>query len=329
MKILITGVAGFIGFHLSKFLLAESNFEIIGIDNLNNYYDLDLKKARLLNLKKNPYFIFKKLDLCNKKSLRELFCFYKPDYVVHLAAQAGVRYSLQNPEAYINSNIVGFFNLLEECKRNKTKHLIFASSSSVYGKNDKFPFKVSDNTDRPSTIYAASKKTNELLAYSYSSLYKLPTTGLRFFTVYGPWGRPDMAYFLFTDAIYKNKTIQVFNNGEMYRDFTYIDDVINVINKIIKIIPKQKSNKKNVPFQIFNVGNHKPVKLKKLIEIIEQNIGKKAKKVYLPMQPGEVYKTYSDNDDLQKKILFSPKMTINEGIKRFIDWYKEYYGNIT
>lgn len=329
----ITGAAGFIGFHLSRRLLGEG-CTVIGLDNLNDYYDVNLKKARLEILKKCEAFKFIYADLQDKKALEDAFKDNKMDIVVNLAAQAGVRYSITNPHAYIQSNIVGFMNILEECKRNNIEHLVYASSSSVYGMNVNMPFSIHHNVDHPISLYAATKKANELMAHTYSHLYDLPTTGLRFFTVYGPWGRPDMALFLFTDAIMNNKPIKVFNNGEMKRDFTYIDDIVEGIVRLLNNPPKQNSkwNKadadpgtSSAPYKVYNIGNNKPVELMEFIETIEEKIGKKAIKEYLPLQDGDVPMTYADVDDLTEDVGFRPDSSINMGIGKFVDWYKEYY----
>lgn len=331
-KILVTGSAGFIGFHLVKELLLGSNF-VIGIDNLNNYYDPRLKKERLKKLDSvfsnkdiKSKYIFKEMDLCNKEDLEILFDSNSFDIVINLAAQAGVRYSLENPASYINSNILGFSNLLENCRHHKIKHFIFASSSSVYGMNKNQPFKTNDKTDFPISLYAATKKSNELLAFSYSHLFKIPSTGLRFFTVYGPYGRPDMAYYNFTKLINEGKEINVFNNGDMKRDFTYIDDIINGIIKLINRPPAEKSmqgSNAKAPFNIFNIGNNNPVTLRRFITAIESSLGKKAIEKNLPMQPGDVPITYADIDDLSDYIGFKPTTSIEDGISKFVDWYKE------
>lgn len=322
LKVLITGAAGFIGFHLSKKLL-ENSFEIIGIDNLNDYYDVDLKKDRLNILKKYNNFYFELLDISDKEKLENLFKSHEFDIVINLAAQAGVRYSIDHPDCYIKSNIIGFYNILECCRNYKPEHLLFASSSSVYGKNKKVPYEESDKVDTPVSLYAATKKSDELLAYAYSNLYNIPVTGLRFFTVYGPYGRPDMAYFSFTKKIMNDEVIKVFNNGDMYRDFTYIDDIVEGIYKLIEKIPG--TDEHNVKYKIFNIGNNKPVKIIDFINILEKYIGKEAKKEYLPMQPGDVYETYASVEELQKEIAFSPNTSIEEGLKKFVDWYKKYY----
>ncbi|AFZ01134.1 NAD-dependent epimerase [Calothrix sp. PCC 6303] len=326
MKILITGVAGFIGYHLAEELLLESE-QIYGIDNLNSYYDVSLKKARLSQLNLNSNFKFQYLDLIDSLGISQLFQQEKFDCVVHLAAQAGVRYSLENPQAYIDSNLIGFTNILEACRHNQIKHLIFASSSSVYGANIKVPFSVSDNVDHPISLYAATKKANELMAHSYSHLYNLPITGLRFFTVYGTWGRPDMAYFKFAKAIDQNKSIDVYNYGKMQRDFTYIDDVVEAIARLIHKSPQKMSANinSNACYKIYNIGNNKPVGLLRFIQLIESAMGKKAEKNFLPMQPGDVTATYADVDDLIRDIGFKPSTSIEEGIERFVQWYQGYY----
>ena len=333
MKILITGAAGFIGFHLSKLLL-DNDYEVIGIDNLNDYYDPNLKKDRLEILGKNNNFIFHKIDLKDKTEVDKTFETYKPDYVINLAAQAGVRYSLKNPYAYVDSNLIGFMNILEACRNYPVKHLIYASSSSVYGGNKVAPFSTSHNVDHPVSLYAATKKSNELMAHTYSHLYKIPTTGLRFFTVYGPWGRPDMAYFSFTKNIIEGKPIKVFNYGNMERDFTYIDDIVEGVYKLLDVIPKPNPDwdetKDDIstsfaPYKIYNIGNNQPVQLMKFINILEEKIGKKAEKIYMDMQPGDVLRTYADVSDLEKDIGFKPSTSIEEGLEKFVAWYKDYY----
>ncbi|HEX3029178.1 MAG TPA: NAD-dependent epimerase [Clostridia bacterium] len=332
-KIFITGCAGFIGFHLSKRLLEEGHI-VIGLDSVNNYYDVSLKEARLEQLKKFNQFIFYKASLEDTQAINDIFhenCF---DTVINLAAQAGVRYSLENPRAYIDSNLVGFTNILEACRHNKVKHLIYASSSSVYGANTKIPFSVHDNVDHPLSLYAATKKANELMAHTYSHLYGLPVTGLRFFTVYGPWGRPDMALFIFTKAILEGRPINVFNNGKMMRDFTYVDDIVEGITRLIKKVPEPNNNwsgdkpdpgTSKAPYKIYNIGNNQPVELEEFISTLEHKLGKKAIKEYLPLQPGDVPKTYADVNDLMRDVGFKPKTTIDEGIGKFVDWYKAYY----
>ncbi|HPG30524.1 MAG TPA: NAD-dependent epimerase [bacterium] len=332
-KILITGAAGFIGFHLTCKLL-KSEYDITGIDNLNNYYDVKLKEDRLAILKKNSQFKFFKLDLADKSGMSELFEKGKFDIVVNLAAQAGVRYSLKNPYAYIDSNITGFLNVLEGCRYCNIKHLDFASSSSVYGGNANMPFSVHQNVDHPVSLYAATKKANELMAHTYANLYKIPVTGLRFFTVYGPWGRPDMALFLFTKAIINDEPIDVFNYGKMKRDFTYIDDITEGISKIMLRIPEPDNDWDRMnpdpassfaPYKIYNIGNNNPVELIDFISAIEENLGKKAKKNFLKMQDGDVPATYADVDDLVRDSGFKPDTPVEKGIGKFIKWYKEYY----
>ena len=320
--ILITGAAGFIGFHLANVLL-KKGFLIIGYDNLNDYYDVNLKKARLDILNQFDNFKFIHADLADEKAVNETFKTYKPDIVVNLAAQAGVRYSIENPKAYIDSNIVGFFNILEACRRNPVEHLVYASSSSVYGNQQKTPFSVDDNVDRPISLYAATKKSNELMAFTYAHLYKIPATGLRFFTVYGPFGRPDMAYFGFTNKIFAGEPIKIFNNGDMLRDFTYIDDIVTGIENILPCSPEADENGDR--YKIYNIGNNKPEKLLTFIETLENIIGIEAKKKYLPMQPGDVYQTYADVSELEKNFNFKPQTSIGEGLTRFVKWYREFY----
>ena len=334
MKIFITGSAGFIGFHLVKALL-KVGYKVTGIDNLNDYYDPQLKLDRLDNLSifadQNDLtgeYTFIKLDIANDCELRSLFEEQEFDIVINLAAQAGVRYSLENPKAYVESNLVGFTNILECCRSAKIKHFIFASSSSVYGMNVKQPFSTSDNTDYPISLYAATKKSNELLAYSYSHLFQIPTTGLRFFTVYGPYGRPDMAYYKFTAAIDEGSPIDVFNNGEMLRDFTYIDDIIEGILRLVPKIPmpiRTDISNALAPFSIFNIGNNKVVSLDKFIEVIEKAIGKKAIKKYVDMQLGDMYLTSANIEKIKSHINFKPKTSIEKGLPMFVDWYKKFY----
>ncbi|MDT2599298.1 NAD-dependent epimerase [Enterococcus hulanensis] len=330
MKILVTGAAGFIGSRLIE-LLDDKN-EIVGIDNLNDYYDTSLKIARLNKLNPKNNFRFLKMNLADKDSMLNLFSKENFDIVIHLGAQAGVRYSIENPYAYIDSNIMGMMNILEGARNNPVQHLIYASSSSVYGGNEKVPFSTEDSVDHPVSLYAATKKSNELMAHTYSNLFDIPTTGLRFFTVYGPFGRPDMAYFSFTNKIVKGETIEVFNNGDMMRDFTYIDDVVEAIIRLIPEIPQRNPNwtEKDVseswaPYRLFNIGNSTPVKLLDFIETIEKHLGIKAKKVFKPMQPGDVQKTFADVADLERVINFKPTTTIDSGIKKFVNWYKDYY----
>lgn len=320
--ILITGVAGFIGFHLAKSLLDEK-YEIIGFDNINNYYDVSLKYARLEILNNYKNFKFIQADLADENSVNNVFKTYKPDIAVNLAAQAGVRYSIENPKAYIDSNIIGFFNVLEACRHYPVKHLIYASSSSVYGNQKKTPFSVDDNVDRPISLYAATKKSNELMAFTYSHLYKIPATGLRFFTVYGPFGRPDMAYFGFTNKIFAGEPIKIFNNGDMLRDFTYVDDIVTGIKNILPCPPQKDEN--GDQYKVYNIGNNKPEKLLTFIETLEEIIGIEAKKEYLPMQPGDVYQTYADVSELEKNFNFKPQTSIREGLTEFVNWYREFY----
>ena len=334
MQILVTGAAGFIGYHLSEKLLARGN-RVMGLDNLNDYYDVSLKEARLERLRRQEHFTFVKADLRDRDALNELFEATRFDAVINLAAQAGVRYSLENPHAYIDSNIIGFTNILECCRHHHIGHLVYASSSSVYGMNGSMPFSVHDNVDHPISLYAATKKANELMAHTYSHLYNIPTTGLRFFTVYGPWGRPDMALFLFTDAILKGEPIKVFNNGEMQRDFTYIDDIVE---GIIRVTDKPATpnpdwdsrhpdpGTSSAPYRLYNIGNNNPVSLMDFIGAIEQAIGKKAEKQLLPMQPGDVAATYADIDALIEAVDYHPKTPIQEGIDNFIEWYMNHMG---
>jgi len=331
-KILVTGSAGFIGFHVVNRLVKEG-FEVVGLDNLNNYYDVKLKLGRLEEAgiegqkvaynepvisKKYANYTFIQLGIEDAANLERLFIREKFDKVCHLAAQAGVRYSIKHPEAYLQSNIVGFFNILEACRHNKIKHLIYASSSSVYGVNKNVPYKESENVDKPISFYAATKKSNELMAHTYSHLYNLPTTGLRFFTVYGPWGRPDMAIFLFTKAILKGEKIKVFNNGKMSRDFTFIDDVIEGISKVFQKEPKGN-------FRIFNIGNSHPTALLDFVAAIEKALGKKAQKELFPMQEGDMEETYADITSIQNELRYSPTMTLQKGVNSFVDWYLNYY----
>lgn len=322
MKVLITGVAGFIGYHFAQRLL-QDGFVVFGIDNLNDYYDVNLKKARLAKLQPNQKFTFQYLDLSDRSGVSQLFQEHSFDYVVNLAAQAGVRYSLQNPWAYIDANVTGFVNLVEACRHQSIKHLVFASSSSVYGANTKVPFAVSDSVEKPISLYAVSKKTNELTAYAYSHLYHIPSTGLRFFTVYGPWGRPDMAYFKFVKAIKEEQAIEVYNFGKMQRDFTYIDDIVEGILRVMLTPPKATNQ---VPYKLYNIGNNCPVELGRFIEAIEHAVGKEAKKILLPMQPGDLPSTYADIDDLIDNLGFRPATPIEDGIQQFVQWYQEYYG---
>lgn len=327
--ILVTGAAGFIGFFLSKSLL-EKGKKIIGIDNLNDYYDVKLKEARLQLLEQYDNFKFIKADISDKETVFDVFEKYKPQSVVNLAAQAGVRYSIENPDVYIQSNLIGFFNILEACRNYPVNHLVYASSSSVYGANKKVPFSTDDKVDNPVSLYAATKKSNELMAHCYSKLYGIPTTGLRFFTVYGPMGRPDMAYFSFTKKILNNEPIKIFNNGDMYRDFTYIDDIVTGIENVIVNPPKP--NEDGVKYKVYNIGNNKPEKLMDYIDALEKALSKAynkeitATKEFLPMQPGDVPATYADVTDLVNDFDFKPATTIQEGLGKFAEWYKEFYG---
>lgn len=332
-KVLVTGAAGFIGFHLSRRYLSEG-YSVIGLDNLNPYYDVNLKKARLALLETHSNFRFIKMDLAERELVAALFTNERPKLVVHLAAQAGVRYSLINPHAYTESNITGFLNILEGCKHHHVEHLIFASSSSVYGANTRMPFSVHHNVDHPVSLYAATKKANELMAHSYAALFEIPCTGLRFFTVYGPWGRPDMALFLFTKAILEDSTIDVFNEGKMRRDFTYIDDIIEGVFRLTEKFPKPHPGWRRdqpdpstsfAPYKLYNIGNNNPVGLMQFIDILEHELGKKAKINMLPLQPGDVPATYADVDDLMRDVGFKPETSIEEGIKHFVNWYREYY----
>lgn len=332
MKVLVTGVAGFIGFHLADRLLREG-CEVFGMDNLNDYYDVGLKKARLAELGAERNFHFQQVDLADGPTLTEFVSDSRPQIVVNLAAQAGVRYSIENPLAYVNSNLVGFVNLLEACVRHTDlSHFVFASSSSVYGANTRVPFSVADTVDHPVSLYAATKKSNELLAHSYSHLYGLPVTGLRFFTVYGPWGRPDMGYFKFTDAIVRGRPIEIYNYGRMQRDFTYIDDVVEGIVRVIARAPSRSVNSEaggtslsEARYKIYNLGNHQPVELLRFVEVLEGALGTKAHKKFLPMQPGDVPCTYADIEDLCSAVGFRPTTSIEQGLLRFVSWYRKYY----
>lgn len=336
MKILVTGAAGFIGFHLVQKLIKNTNYSIIGLDSINEYYDPSLKLARLkeggitlqyshkgrLTQSNFENYKFIKLDLNDSEGIDELFKNEQFDIVINLAAQAGVRYSLENPRAYLNSNLDGFFNILEASKENQIKHLIYASSSSVYGLADEMPFKETYNTDKPISLYAATKKSNEILAYSYSHMYKLPTTGLRFFTVYGPWGRPDMALFKFTKNILEDKKIEIYGNGEMERDFTYVDDIVESVSKLVELPP---SSEDGYFYRILNIGRGQPVKLMDFIKILETKLNKKAKYKFLDMQPGDVKTTFADTTALEQLISYKPKINLDQGISDFIDWYISYY----
>ncbi len=321
-KYLVTGAAGFIGYHFSRKLLT-AGATVTGLDNMNGYYDVSLKQERLDQLSGFDHFNFVLGDLADAQGLNELFARCRPDIVINLAAQAGVRYSIDNPQAYIQSNVVGFFNILEACRQYPVEHLIYASSSSVYGGNEKVPFAADDPTDCPVSLYAATKKSNELMAYSYSRLYRIPVTGLRFFTVYGPMGRPDMAYFSFAEKIMSEKPIQIYNNGDMFRDFTYIDDIVRGMEKILSKPPAE--DLQGASYKIYNIGNNKPENLQYFIEVLESVLGKKAVKEYLPMQPGDVYQTYADITDLQKDVGFRPETDIETGLKLFARWFLDYY----
>ena len=332
-SVLVTGAAGFIGFHLCK-RLCEQGYTVTGMDNMNEYYDVSLKRARLNKLKENPAFSFQQIDLTDKQGIDALFEKSSFDYVVNLAAQAGVRYSILNPYAYLQSNVQGFLNILEGCRHHKPKHLVYASSSSVYGANTNMPFSVHHNVDHPISLYAATKKSNELMAHTYSALYDLPTTGLRFFTVYGPYGRPDMALFIFTKAIIEGTSIDVYNNGKMKRDFTYVDDIVEGIVRLIPIVPKPNPqwngnepdpSSSFAPYRLYNIGNNKPVELLYFIQVLEDKLRKKAIKNFMPLQEGDVPETCADVDDLMRDAGFKPGTSIEEGIGRFVDWYLDYY----
>ncbi|ODR95904.1 capsular biosynthesis protein CpsI [Methyloceanibacter stevinii] len=333
MKILVTGAAGFIGFHTARALLDRGE-EVVGLDNMNPYYDVKLKEARLAGLTGYPGFSFVRGDLIEKPTVDELFAAHEPERVIHLAAQAGVRYSLSHPEDYVQSNIVGFLNVLEACRYHATKHLVFASSSSVYGANTRVPFSIHDNVDHPVSLYAASKKSNELMAHVYAHLYRVPTTGLRFFTVYGPWGRPDMALFKFVKRILADEPIDVYNQGNHARDFTYIDDIVKSVVRITDLVPRPNVDWSGyapdpgtsaAPYRLYNIGNHSPVELMDFIAAIEKALGREAKKNFLPLQPGDIPRTYADVDELVRDIGFEPSTPLEAGIKSFIDWYRGYY----
>lgn len=319
---LVTGGAGFIGFHLSKRLL-EEGAQVIGFDNMNDYYEVSLKEARLEILRKFPKYTFVKGDLADKEAVFSLFETYRPHIVINLGAQAGVRYSIDNPDAYVSSNLVGFFHILEGCRHFGTEHLVFASSSSVYGGNEKVPFSTEDKVDGPVSLYAATKKSNELMAHAYSKLYGYPVTGLRFFTVYGPMGRPDMAYYKFAQKIMNGEPIPVYNNGDMLRDFTYIDDIVTGVYNILCNPPRK--NEQGAAYKIYNIGNNKPVKLMDFITVLEKCLGREAKKEYFPMQPGDVYQTYADVSELMEDFGFRPDTSIEEGLSAFVTWFREYY----
>ena len=335
-EVLVTGAAGFIGFHIARRLLADGH-AVVGVDDLNDYYDPQLKRDRLAEFDDEPGFTFEKLDLADREATADLFAEGDFDRVAHLAAQAGVRYSLENPHAYIDSNLVGFTNVLEGCRHAGVEHLVFASSSSVYGANDKIPYSTGDNVDHPISLYAATKKSGELLAHSYAHLYDLPVTGLRFFTVYGPWGRPDMAYFLFADAITRGEPIKVFGNGEMQRDFTYVDDVVEGVARVLDRAPTGSKAAQNgqaasspatshAPYRVYNIGNGAPVGLMDFIEVLEEALGREAEKEFLPMQPGDVRTTWADTEALARDTGYAPSTPLDEGIERFMDWYASYCG---
>ena len=333
-KYLVTGAAGFIGYHLCEALLRRGD-EVVGLDNLNDYYSVQLKRDRLAQLADQSRFSFHRIDLADREAIDALFQEHRFPVVLNMAAQAGVRYSLSNPHAYIQSNLVGFLNILEACRHTDVGHLVYASSSSVYGANTRMPFSVHDNVDHPISVYAASKKSNELIAHSYSHLYRLPTTGLRFFTVYGPWGRPDMALYLFTEAILTGRPIDVYNHGTMKRDFTYIDDVVEGVVRTADRPAEANPNwsgdepdpgTSSAPYRLYNIGNNQPVELMNLIEILEKCLGTKAKKNLLPIQPGDVPETYANVDDLARDVGFQPSCTIEEGVARFVAWYRQYHG---
>ncbi|MEP7044123.1 MAG: NAD-dependent epimerase [Dokdonella sp.] len=333
MRILVTGAAGFIGSNLSQRLLARGD-EVFGYDNLNAYYDPTLKEARLARLTPHANFSFARASLEDRPALQQAFAEFKPQRVVNLAAQAGVRYSLENPYAYVEANLVGFINVLEACRHGKVEHLVYASSSSVYGANRKLPFSVRDSVDHPVSLYAATKKANELMAHTYSHLYQLPTTGLRFFTVYGPWGRPDMALFLFTRKILAGEPIEVFNHGRHTRDFTYIDDIVEGVIRTLDRVPAPDAGfdplnpnaaSSTAPYRVYNIGNHQPVELAHYIEVLEAKLNKKAEKILLPLQPGDVPDTYADVEELSRDTGYSPATTVETGIGRFVDWYRDFY----
>lgn len=331
--ILVTGAAGFIGYHLSEKLLQDGH-SVVGVDNINDYYDVSLKKARLKNLQEKEGFIFEEVNISDRPAINEVFKKYQVEYVVNLAAQAGVRYSLTHPEAYIDSNVTGFVNILECCRHNKVKHLVYASSSSVYGANKKMPFSVKDNIDHPVSLYAATKKANELLAHSYAANFNLPSSGLRFFTVYGPWGRPDMALFLFTKAILEGKSIDVYNYGKMKRDFTYVGDIVEGVSRLLPFVPKGNENwdpmkpdpsSSFAPYRVYNIGNNNPVELMDYIKEVEKNLDTEAEKNMMPIQKGDVPETYADVKALMDAVGYKPETSIEDGIKKFVDWYKWYY----
>ena len=332
MKFLVTGAAGFIGFHTCKRLL-EAGHQVVGIDNMNDYYDVNLKQARL-DLLQSSLFSFHKVDLADRQGIAELFAEEKFNRVIHLAAQAGVRYSLENPHAYADSNLIGYLNILEGCRHNKVEHLLYASSSSVYGLNRKMPFSTDDSVDHPVSLYAATKKANELMAHTYSHLYGIPTTGLRFFTVYGPWGRPDMALFKFTKTMLEGKSIDVYNYGKMKRDFTYVDDIVEAIVRVQDVIPQANAEwsvengspaDSSAPYRVYNIGNSSPVVLMDYITALEEALGMEAEKNMMPIQPGDVLETSADTKPLYDLVGFKPQTTVKEGVQNFVDWYKAYY----
>ncbi|SRR5579883_1017151 len=334
MRILITGVAGFIGSALSQRLLARGD-AVFGYDDLNPYYDVNLKRARLERLTPHANFSFMQAALEDERAVQRAFADFKPERVVNLAAQAGVRYSIENPHAYVQSNLVGFINILEACRHGRIEHLVYASSSSVYGANRKLPFSVQDEVDHPVSLYAATKKANELMAHTYSHLYGLPTTGLRFFTVYGPWGRPDMALFLFTKKILAGEPIQVFNHGHHTRDFTYIDDIVEGVIRVLDRVPQgdpqfdplhPTPDTSSAPYRVYNIGNHRPVQLSRYIEVLEDALGRKAEKILLPLQPGDVPDTYADVAELARDTGYEPSTPVEEGVRRFVEWYRQFYG---
>ncbi len=320
---MVTGAAGFIGFHVARQLLAEGR-DVVGLDNLNSHYDPALKHSRLDILRENPRFDFVQTDLADRPSVAPLFARYRFPVVIHLAAQAGVRHSIDHPHAYVDANLEGFVNVLEGCRHNQCRHLVYASSSSVYGANTKLPFSVDDRTDHPVSLYAATKKANELMAYSYSHLYRLPVTGLRFFTIYGPWGRPDMAIFAFTKAIMEGTPIKLFNHGRMRRDFTHIDDVTRVVLRLVDRLP-ESDGAGRPPAKIYNVGNHRPEELMHVVALLEKELGRKALKDMLPMQPGDVMETFADVGDLMRDTGFRPQTSVEDGIRDFVAWYRDYY----
>lgn len=334
MRILVTGSAGFIGSHVALRLL-ERGDEVIGVDNVNDYYDVNLKEARLSRIKEHPSFTEERLDIADRSGIEALFAKHQPERVVHLAAQAGVRYSIENPNAYVDANLIGFMNILEGCRHNRIEHLVYASSSSVYGANESMPFSIHDNVDHPLSLYAASKKANELMAHTYSNLYGLPTTGLRFFTVYGPWGRPDMALFIFTRKIVAGEPIDVFNHGNHKRDFTYIDDIVEGVLRTLDRVAAANPDWSGAtpdpgtsasPYRLYNIGSNNPVELSRFIEILEKCLGKKADRNLLPLQPGDVPATYADVQALIDDVGYCPETSVEDGIQRFVDWYRGYYG---